>query len=69
MADEHSAVSAVHDVRFHGAGRAGMAAECGPCRWRASLEGGHTAADLARAEVEHCGDSSGSRWPTLSQTG
>jgi hypothetical protein len=52
----------VHDVRFYGATRGtpgyralSLVAECQPCHWRVTIDGGHTAADLTRLANQHAG--------------
>jgi hypothetical protein len=52
-----------HDVRFHGAVPASppgfrpgaIVASCEPCDWRRTLDGGHTAVDLALLAAQHAG--------------
>jgi hypothetical protein len=44
-----------HNVRFYGSSRGGVHAECVPCDWLIWVDDGHTAADFAELERQHCG--------------
>lgn len=50
----------IHDVRFYGSHQSGyrpfpLVAKCEPCGWITTIDGGHSAVDLALLAAQHAG--------------